>query len=66
MTASSSQRASVRKRCIDRAEMPTDSERFSALRRSWACTSRGLEVIPAVLPPLLTGRRRPQKRRENC
>ena len=39
MTVSSDHRASVRKRCIARAEMPTDSERFSALRRSWSCTS---------------------------
>ena len=40
MTASSSQRESVRKRCMARAETPTDSERFSALRRSWDCTCR--------------------------
>ena len=39
MTASSSQRASVRNRCIARAETGTISDRFSALRRSWAWTS---------------------------
>ena len=40
MTAATSQRASVRKRYITRAKMPTDSETFSTLRRSLTCTSR--------------------------
>ena len=43
----------MRKRCIARAEMPTDSERFSALRRSLVLHQQPLKIVPAVLPPLL-------------
>ena len=35
-----------------RAETPTDSERFSALRRSWDCTRRAREIVLAVVPRL--------------
>ena len=40
ITASSSQGALVRKRCMARAGTPTESERFSVLRWPWDCTSR--------------------------
>ena len=40
ITPSSSQGDSVRKRCSARGDAGTVSARFSALRRSWDCTSR--------------------------
>ena len=36
-----------------RAEAGTVSERFSALRTLWELDQLGLEIVPAVFPPLL-------------
>ena len=44
-----------------RAGTPTDSERFSALRRSWGLYQEGPEIVLAVVPRLAAPEQRSEE-----